>query len=893
MPAPAAPILPLHLTSFVGRERELAGVDALVASHRLVTLTGSGGCGKTRLALQIAARHRNVCFVDLAPVESEAEVASTVAASLGAKTPRGQAPMATVTASIGDAPLVLVLDNCEHLVEGVAQLTGVLLGACSGVTVLATSRERLVVPGEVTVRVPSLSMPEAVTLFIDRSRDASADFEAAGAELEAIAEICTQLDGIPLAIELAAARTSTLTVRQIASGLGDSLRLLTRGPRTTLPRHKTLRASVEWSSELLVEDERIAFRRLAVFAGGFMLDAAEAVLGVDPLPVANVLDLVTSLVEKSLVTVDRSGPEARYRLLETIRQYADEQLKGAGGDEVASTTTRHRAHQRELLRRAAEEAQSPEQAVWQGRVELELDNIRAALHAAQRDGDGEGLIDLVCAMGTTWTLQGQYAEQRSWLEAALALAPEESKRRAEALYQLGNALFASDVPRAVELMGSAIDLHRLQGDENGEFWTMIELAGGVAMLHGFDAAVSRYDEAESLAERLADLGAIRYAQFHRANALIWSGRLAEGRRQCEALLGRAPSPIEHHVRWLTSLFGAALANQGHMDEAVRVLEDLVSRTPRQDAATRSIAPAALGHALGFAGRLEEASAVLDGLPAFAHELGFRGLALQAVGMIELLRGDADAARVALEEATEQFSAMWWRYVPAITPALSDASIALGDHERARTLLDDAIELGTRFDAPAFVAIALERRAELAWVEGHVDRGLELVRSALSMLVAEDVVGGVVDGLELCAVMAVAGGRASDAGVFWHAAQRTRRRSGYRARMPHRSAWIEPAVSALPVGPTDAPVAVDDAIALLQRGRGPRPRSKTGWNALSVAERRVVSLVAQGLTNVQIGERLFISRHTVDSHLRHVFAKVGVSSRAELAAQAAQANGADA
>jgi predicted ATPase/class 3 adenylate cyclase len=351
--------LPDQLTTFVGRVRELEEVTGLLASGRLVTLTGAGGCGKTRLAAQAAAETLErspdgTWWVELAPLTNPDGVDQALAESLAVRPLPGQSSLDAAIARLAGARALIVLDNCEHLLPACGEVTEAVLRACPEVTVLATSRAPLGVPGETTWRVPSLSLPrevriepvdaltqsDAVRLFIERALQVRPNFTVNADNAPALAQLCHDLDGIPLAIELAAARVRVLTPQEIASGLGDRFRLLTGGARSAMPRQQTLRASVDWSHDLLSDDERTLFRRLAVFAGGWTLDAVEAVCAGDGLDRLAILDLLTSLVDKSMVAAEERGDAMRYRLLETVRQYALDRLSLAGEREIVRD--RHR-----------------------------------------------------------------------------------------------------------------------------------------------------------------------------------------------------------------------------------------------------------------------------------------------------------------------------------------------------------------------------------------------------------------------------------------------------------------------------------------------------------------------------------------------------------------------
>ena len=373
--------LPMQLTSFVGRDEQLTQVRELLSQNRLVTLTGAGGVGKTRLAVQIASQFSGdlsdgVWYVDLAPITDPDLVPLTVAVAFGLPDQPGRSTMDALTRFVADRQMLVVLDNCEHLLDACAALMMALLEACPGLTLLTTSREPIGVAGEVSWRVPSLSLAdEAVELFSDRARRARADFEITDDNLAAVSEICRRLDGVPLAIELAAARVRALSLTEILDSLHDRFRLLTGGARTAVRRQQTLRASVDWSHALLTDPERVLFRRLAAFMGGFELGAAQTVAGAGDMQRYQVLDQLTLLVDKSLVVADDGRGRTRYRLLETVRQYALEKLGESG--EADAVRARHRDHYTAL----AAILDAPAGTDYEQRLdqaETEIDNLRAA-----------------------------------------------------------------------------------------------------------------------------------------------------------------------------------------------------------------------------------------------------------------------------------------------------------------------------------------------------------------------------------------------------------------------------------------------------------------------------------------------------------------------------------
>jgi predicted ATPase/class 3 adenylate cyclase len=414
--------LPIQLTSFVGRVGQINELRMLLPEHRLVTLTGAGGVGKTRLAVQIAAQMAGGCaggvgYVDLAPVTEPDVVSVAVTRAVGLPDQPGRSTIDTLTEFFGDRQMLVVLDNCEHLLDACATLVVTLLGACPGLTLLATSREPIGVAGEVTWRVPSLSLAdEAVELFTDRARHVRPDFRLTDDTAATVGEICRRLDGMPLAIELAAAWVRALSPAEILDGLHDRFRLLTGGARNAVRRQQTLRASVDWSHALLTEPERVLFRRLAVFMGGCDLEAAESVSGTGVVARYQVLDLLTLLVDKSLVVAENSAARTRYRLLETVRQYALEKLDESGEADVVRT--RHRDHYTAI----AVALDAPGPAGQQQRIDhavIEIDNLRAAFGCSRKRGDTERSLQLASALHPLWIGRGRIQEGLAWLDAAL------------------------------------------------------------------------------------------------------------------------------------------------------------------------------------------------------------------------------------------------------------------------------------------------------------------------------------------------------------------------------------------------------------------------------------------------------------------------------------------
>ena len=507
--------LPHQATSFIGRERELAEVQSLLGAARLLTLLGMGGLGKTRLSLQTAAEQIHlfpggVWFLDLAPISDPALIVSETAQALGVREEPDRPILQTLCAHLKNQRALLILDNCEHVVKASAQMASAILKVAPHVRILASSREPLHAPGEQCYPLLPLPLPTrgdgiealsrstAVRLFVERAQLHKPSFALNEREAPAVAELVARLEGIPLAIELAAARIRSLTVADINARLKDRYKLLTGGSRVLQERQQTLRALVDWSYELLEPEEQIVLARLGVFVGGFNLAAAEAVCGGGEVAGDDVLDLLGSLIEKSLVMLDERDDGARYLMLETIREYAREKLALRG--DAAETAARHCDHYFAMAKTANKGLRGPEQADWLWKVERELDNIRSAIALAMDGGvDPFIAVKFAVAMQNFWILRGYSTEGRKLVAAALALPAIQASTVAQAwaLY-VGAALAEnqSDHAEARTMLETCLDLRRAQGSEVDIAATLSTLS--MARLKAGDAAGAAAGESEAL-----------------------------------------------------------------------------------------------------------------------------------------------------------------------------------------------------------------------------------------------------------------------------------------------------------------------------------------------------------------------------------------------------------
>ena len=545
--------LPQQISSFVGRADEVAQVEALLGKSRLLTLTGMGGTGKTRLALQAAANMLTgegdgAWLVELAPLSDPVLVPQAVAQVLGVREEPGAPLGRTLTEALKAKRLLLVLDNCEHVLGACAALASDLLAACPQVHILATSREALGVAGEQTFRVPSLSLPglkartadevsitESGRLFAERARQAQPSFAVTDGNAAAVAAVCRRLDGIPLALELAAARVRALSVEEINARLGGRFRLLTGGSRTALPRQQTLRALIDWSYDLLLPAEKSVLARLSVFAGDWSLESAEAVCTGGEVEDWEVLDLVTALADKSLLVVEQREERMRYRLLESVRQYAADRLLEGGESE--SARARHCDHFLALAEEADAGTRGPEQARWLDRLEAEHDNLRAALDWCREDGTGaEPGLRLARALYRFWRVRGYLAEGRERLAAATGHAGAHAyplARAAALRFASGLEQVQGNMAAARALAEEALALFESTENARGGVGVLLTL-GNVALMQGDLAAARVYyerclplyrklGEQAGVAKALGNLGVVMKNQGDLAAAALVGG----------------------------------------------------------------------------------------------------------------------------------------------------------------------------------------------------------------------------------------------------------------------------------------------------------------------------------------------------------------------------------
>jgi predicted ATPase/class 3 adenylate cyclase/DNA-binding CsgD family transcriptional regulator len=897
----AAQQLPVQLTSFIGREAQMADVRGLIGADRLVTLTGAGGIGKTRLAVQVATQMAaefgdGVRYVDLAPITDAALVPITAARALGLPDQPGRSTMDSLLRFIGDRQLLMVLDNCEHLLDATAALTTTLLGACPGLAVLATSRELIGVPGEVTWRVPSMSLAdEAIALFTDRARHARPDFSITDDNAATVREICHRLDGMPLALELAAARVRALSPAEILDGLHDRFRLLTGGSRTAVRRQQTLRASVDWSHALLTEPERALFRRLAVCMGGFDLDAAQAIAGDEELHRHQVLDVLTLLIDKSLIVAENISGRTRYRLMETVRQYALEKLSESGeADEVRD---RHRDH---YTATAAlfDGSTSSEHQLRLERTEAEMDNLRAAFAWSREHADTADALGLASALQPLWLSGGRILEGLSWFYAILTDDDEPPTGVRPDVYVRAiadKAILTSvvGVPDRMERVEQSLRIARDLGDP-GLLLRALTACGSTAVFNP-DVARPYLAEALQLARASGDTWRLSQALWWLAFTSAVAGDLPVALQAGTEGYQLAQQIGDHFVSRMCRFWGIGTAQmmQGQLAAASGTFRELVDEAEAaNDPLAQVAALSHLAHTLAYMGDIDGARSAATTAAELGAEFGgfFEGLGYAPLARAALAAGDVAAAAEASEAARQRLGA---HPVPAgNTNPVAEIALASGDLSVARRCADEAVSLASG----VHLAVALIARTRVAMARGEFEDAERDAHKALVRAGAVESHATTPDALECLATIACASGSHRGAARLLGAAHTLRERTGI-VRFKVNDAEYDVCVNAMrtALGDSDfdsawaegSVLSAEEAIAYAQRGRGERKRPSSGWASLTPTERDVVELVSEGLGNKEIATRLFVSPRTVQTHLTHVYAKLGLTSRVQLVHEAAR------
>jgi predicted ATPase/DNA-binding CsgD family transcriptional regulator len=883
--------LPEQLTTFVGREPELDAISGLLAQARLVTVAGPGGCGKTRVAVEAASRQADrrpgeICWVDLASTSDPADVPELLAAATGVLLPPDRQAGLSLVRQLADRQMLLCLDNCEHVLAAAAEVAAELMRTCPGVTVLATSREPLGVAGETVWRVPPLRGDDAVALFEERSGHAVRSEESAAA----VCIACIRLDGIPLAVELAAAWSGTLSATEILQGLDDRFALLIRGPRGMPARHQTLAASMAWSHDLLDEADRVLFRRLGAFPGGFTLKAAQGVCAFEGSDEMDVRSGLRRLVDKSLVVADTRGATARYRMLETIRQYAVARLDEAG--ERDSTQDRHLDTFLALTDEAAPLLDVDKDA-WRAAIGAVSENLRAAVEWGLSRDDAERGRRLAAALPWLWHLSARGHEGLALLQLAITKDPG-ARTEVQARLLAGLALVADTTrPDAMghDAAAAALEIATEVGDERTA--CLAQLLSALSFLHrDLDSALSL---AEGAHERARDAGDAFVSDGAMALVgIIWHLR-DEHQKAIPVLQMAVDGLVQRGDRGVASTAIGFMACSVLYTGDVAMAHELAVQgmqvaRPLADYHRLGSALSVLAMVVGITGHVDDGRATLGpvlrsvegaDLPPFVP-----GLA-RTMGFLELWSRRPDQAAAWFRREAS------WRegddaagLSPQTSIGLAAALRLLGDTAAAATRCEQAVATARLVGMPRVVADALEQSALLI-SETDARRAEDLHHEALALRVEHGLRLFYVDSLEAIAALAARAESFTEAVRLLGASDRARTEMFY-PRTTELAADVNVLREALGPEAYDAAwhqgraLSLDDAVNGARRARGTRGRPSSGWASLTPTEHSVVRLVVDGSSNPEIGTRLFMSRSTVKTHLSHVYAKLGVANRTELA-----------
>ncbi len=902
--------LPAALSSFVGRGRERVEVAGLLEDRRLVTLSGSPGVGKSRLALEVAVeispqRPDGVWLVELAAVAEPALLPQVVATELGIRERPGRDVLDTLVDELRQKRLLIILDNCEHLVGACAHLAERLLQHCPALAVLATSREPLGLTGEWVRRVEPLGVPlpgqgsldsvvdhDAVRLFVERAAATSTGFELNDANAETVAGICRRLDGLPLAIELAAARLEMLAPAQILEQLDGRFPVLRAAGRAAPACHASLLAALDWSHHLLSGPEATLLRRLSVFAGGCTLGAVEQVCADDGVGADEVVELLGGLVRKSLVVADPNDDEIRYRLLETVSDFAAEKLRESSEEDAVRGA--HCRWAEVLTERADAQLASGTQAGWLRRLEAEQDNFRAAFEWALTHDRTEPPLRLGGALALFWWLQGHVREGRQLLERALGAGADEAPDlRAKALW--GAAFLIGSAGAITEALPLAEESAALSagGTDDALGDRARNLVGLLSMYRSPVEALPLLEDNLRLARDAADVPGLASSLCTLGSALLLIGDAPTARARLNECLdlarGSGNRSLAAQVRGM--LGQAALAEGDYDDAEAQLRAGLETARELGERGQEAVVLSWMGELARGRGDYDRARAVLAEALALAGAVGRPFLTARCtcfLGRVTLDQANAADACAHFTEALTMALPLGLSYLHArCLLGLGEIARLDDDPATAQAHFDEATAVAQVNGDRQAVAAASLGLANLARSQGPVERARSLCHQALSLQEEIGDLPGLATSLELLAALC---GPGPDGVRLFGAAQALRDAGGY-ARPPGSATDYDRDLTTAG-GALDLheralawdegrSLSVGEAVAYASRGRGVRRRPATGWASLTPAEHDVALLAAEGLTNREIGERLFVSPRTVGAHLAHVFAKLGVASRREL------------
>lgn len=882
--------------AFVGRSQELEHVAGLLRCRRLVTLTGPPGVGKTRLASEVAAGNTEAYFVELTAARDEAAVIEALAAAVRAPQSAGQPPFEAVMSRLRQRDALVVLDNCEHITGCCAALVIELLRGAPMLRLLVTSRQPLEGPAETVVDVRPLTSSDAVALFVDRAALRGVIIHPADAG--AVEQICEELDGLPLAVELAAARAGFMTPQEIAARVGDRFDLLKSSHRSPA-HHASLLAALRWSYDLLSPGEAALFRRLAVFSGGWTMEAAQAVCAPRETDPDEVLHSLSRLAAHSLVVCTRVAATTRYRYLETVRGFAETNLRESG--EEGALRCAHAAWYRRFAETAGSALAGKEQRAWLNQVEAEYPDLRSSLEWCLSVAPADALA-IAGSMSMFWLLRGRLTEGRDWLVRALAANVDSpSASLGEALWGVSVLTARLGAFDAAWAAGSeALTLARRAGDPSvtaralyavGFVSLFRDLPAARPLLEASIAAAEESGDQWCLANALAQLG---FAEVFRGDsnaALPLFERSLTASRECEDQPGLRSALLGFgYASLLRGAYGMAAAALNEGLEIARQLDDpfwiAIALTYSSELA-RSQGEHDQAEYLG-----EESIAVAAGTDSpllLGFSLSFSGRAALDAGRVVEARSRFEQAMALPSQAGNAGN------VAIALLGLSEVTWVAGEESRAAQLLKEALAMAEESGDRVVLAGALLSAAHRARSLGDAAAAERLAHLALDHGASTAHPPSIADALETLAGLAIDDGRFEYAARLCGAAVRLRRDIGCHPSVPQRRAHgfdLSRLSAAVSPDELDAAwnqgegLAPEEVCGYARRGRGPRRRPASGLASLSPTERQVMRLASLGLTNAEIGERLFISARTVQTHMAHIFAKLGVTSRRQLVQAAA-------
>lgn len=842
--------LPVQLTSFIGRDKEIEEIMGLLSSARLVTLTGAGGCGKTRLSLQIAADSLEdfadgAWLIELAPLADPTLVTQTLASTFHLQERSEHSLETTLKDYLLDKNLLLILDNCEHLLQACAELSDTLLHACPDLKILATSREALGIVGEKAYRVPSLAVPDpqhlprieslsqydAVRLFVDRAISIQSTFTITNHNAPAVAQICHRLGGIPLAIELAAARVKIFSAEEIEKRLDDRFRLLTGGSRTVLPRQQTLRALIDWSYDLLTESERVLLARLSVFSGGWTFDAAETVCsdqsgggGEKPLPIANrllandILDLLSHLIDKSLVLTEEHGGSTRYRMLETIRQYAHEKLQESR--ETDSMQDRHLDFFLTLAEELEPQLRRERQQEYLNRLEREHDNLRAALEWALRMHRDTQMLRLGAALYLFWRQRDFWSEARKWFQVMLALGAKPEYEAMRPTILAGAAL--------IEMWTSKL--------ESAKQWARACLESSLAN-----------GDRRRQAEAFTVLGEAAWEQNHLAEAQSFLEQALVLSREIDDQLGVADA-----FHWL----GHVALGQNDHAKARTFFQDSYSRL--KDFGDQ-VSLTLLLSDLGLVAYLQEDYAMARAYSkqdmALCQDIGSKfGMAktFNQLGDLARCEGDYGRADAFYKDSLTLFKELGSSQVTAALHNIAHVRLGQGDGAGAASLFHQALGEFRELGDQKGMADCLMGLAGVTIQMSHLEKGARLLGACEKIKQENGTTYWPANRIAYKRCLALLHEQLKDA--------------------TFSAAWVEGSKMTLEQ-------AIEYALAeQVEDTQTTAPAQPHNPNALTPREIEVLRLANAGLSDAKIAENLVISPRTVNTHLSSIYSKLGVKSR---------------